>query len=307
MAALKDALVVSTYGYAPNAESSVKRPLDEREKNTPMTQKYRNSTIIVVRFIGALIGLMTATTPTLAHSVTSLDQEVLDELRQIRQLLERLVNQNPVVSPRPKDLATGDKVTLPDGSGQAIGRVDAPVTIVEFSDLQCQFCSEFHMNTFDQLQKDYILTGKVRYISRDLPLPVHPLAGTAARAARCAGEQGQFWEMRHAILAHNSNLTEQSFDGFARELGVDIVAFQSCLIDVKRFENDLKKDRDDASTVGIAGTPSFVIGPTRSGALEGVRIVGAVPFATFEATLKTFLTNASTQQAVTVHKPRIPQ
>ena len=68
--------------------------------------------------------------------------------------------------------------------------------MVEFTDLQCPFCRQFMLTSFDEIKKNWIDTGKLRYISRDFPLDFHAQAMPAARAARCAGEQGKFWEMR---------------------------------------------------------------------------------------------------------------
>jgi protein-disulfide isomerase len=245
----------------------------------------------------ATLGLLVTTVTVLANTAVSAfaqasvssDQQVIDELRQIRQLLEQMVNQNPAVRSPTGHPTTGEKVTLPDASGYAIGRAEAPVTIVEFTDLQCPFCREFHRTTFDMLWKDYILKGKVRYISRDLPLPVHPLSTMAARAARCAGEQGRFWEMRHAILMANANLSEESFGRLSQELGLDSASFEVCMADTTRFDNDLRKDRDAASLSDITATPTVVVGPTNAGPLVGVRIVGAAPFEMLEATIKASL------------------
>ncbi|MCM2313008.1 MAG: DsbA family protein, partial [Steroidobacteraceae bacterium] len=74
-----------------------------------------------------------------------------------------------------------------------IGRENAPVTIIEFTDLQCPYCARHATQTFPRLQREYIDTGKLRYTSRDLPLPFHSFAMPAAVASRCAGEQGRFW------------------------------------------------------------------------------------------------------------------
>ncbi len=103
-------------------------------------------------------------------------------------------------------------------------------------------------------------TGKVRYVTRDLPLPDHKLAVPAARACRCAGEQGRS-------------------------------AFGECLRDTARFDKELQKDRADAADAGIAGTPSFVVGRTTAGPLEGIRILGAVSFAAMEAAVMPLLAN----------------
>ena len=87
-----------------------------------------------------------------------------------------------------------------------LGHPDAPVTIIEFTDLQCPYCARFATQTFPQIRRNYIDTGKVRYTSRDLPLPMHEFAVSAAVAARCAGEQGRFWEYLAALFAMQDRL-----------------------------------------------------------------------------------------------------
>src|SRR5471032_1978451 len=147
------------------------------------------------------------------------NQQVLDALSDIRQLLEK---SSPV----------NDHVTLTSVGGDSLGSADAPLTMVEFTDLQCPYCRQFHMTTFEQIKKAYIDTGKVRYVSRDFPLDtLHPLAVAAARATRCAGEESKSWEMRHAILVSNANLRQDIFVDLARDLRLDIGVFKRCVDD----------------------------------------------------------------------------
>jgi protein-disulfide isomerase len=75
----------------------------------------------------------------------------------------------------------------------ALGRAGAPLTMVEFTDYQCPYCRRFQAEVWPQLKREYIDTGKLRYIARDLPLQFHASAAPAAEAAHCAGEQGKFW------------------------------------------------------------------------------------------------------------------
>ena len=82
--------------------------------------------------------------------------------------------------------------------------------MVEFTDLQCPFCRQFALTSFDEIKKNWIDTGKLRYISRDFPLDFHAQAMPAARAARCAGEQGKFWEMRLGLM-RNANLLTPAY------------------------------------------------------------------------------------------------
>src|ERR1700757_2921831 len=105
--------------------------------------------------------------------------QILDELRQIKQLLEKQNKgaQGPAEPAKAKLDMTG---------AQMLGSKDAPITMVEFTDYQCPFCQRFHTTVFNEIKKNYIDTGKVRFYSRDLPLDsMHPNAIRAAQAARC--------------------------------------------------------------------------------------------------------------------------
>jgi len=226
-----------------------------------------------------------------AQSADEQNREILNELRQIRQLLEKLATPQPTGAP-----AAGDqKVKMGAVTGYELGRHDAPLTMIEFADLQCPYCRQFHVTTFDQLKKDYIDTGKVRYISRDFPLDtLHPQAMQAAVAARCAADQGHFWEMRHAILVNNQQLAApDAFANLARELKLDAAQFKTCTADAARFKKEFEIDSTEGRNIGVSGTPTFVIGQATADGLDGVRIVGAQPYANFEAKLKELLAKQS--------------
>jgi protein-disulfide isomerase len=229
--------------------------------------------------------------PLAAQSLQQQNEQILNELRAIRQLLEKLAG--PLGQPVPTAAAPAaidDKVKLAGVTGYVLGKPDAPLTMVEFTDLQCPFCRQFHVVAFEQIKKEYIDTGKLRYISRDFPLDsIHPMAIAAARAARCAGEQGKFWEMRHAILVNNAMLNAESFATFAGDLKLNPSSFKTCAADVSKWQVDLQKDLNEGQSVGVSGTPSFVIGRTSATGLDGVRLVGAQPFAAFDAKLKELL------------------
>ena len=213
---------------------------------------------------------------------------ILNELKAIHQLLlnppaTRTAVAAPAVPP-------SDKVKMSVGTGwYALGRDDAPVTVVEFTDYQCPFCRRFETDTFAQLKKDYIDTGKVRFVSRDLPLDFHPNAPAAAMAARCAGEQHKFWEMRDAMMLDTAtDLGPDSILKYGQKTNLDMTAFGGCLKD-KKYTSAIQKDAADAGALGISGTPSFVIGKTAKDEIAGIRIVGAVPYAVFDSTIKDLL------------------
>jgi len=216
---------------------------------------------------------------------------ILNELRQIHQLLQQ--QQTAAAQPKPavaQAAAPSDKVKMTVGQGwYALGREDAPVTMVEFADYQCPFCRRFESESFAQLKKNYIDTGKVRFVSRDLPLEFHPNAPAAANAARCAGEQRKYWEMHDSIMQDTSNdLGPDAILKYAQKINLDVPAFKTCL-DEKRYVAAIQKDTADAGLLGISGTPSFVIGKTAKDQIDGVRIVGAVPYSVFDSTIKDML------------------
>lgn len=96
---------------------------------------------------------------------------------------------------------TGTKVAIDNGRLPALGQDSAPVTIVEFSDLECPFCHQFFKETLPQIKKDYIDTGKVKMYYRHYPLPFHPMAKPLANAVECANDQGKFWELHDTIFS----------------------------------------------------------------------------------------------------------
>lgn len=216
-----------------------------------------------------------------AQGITSQQaEEMLKELRAIRQALER-------VTPPPGQ-ARDQRVKLESVSGYSLGRADAPLTLVEFTDLQCPYCNRFTTQVFSQLKTAYIDTGKVRFVTRDFPLDFHGFALPAARAARCAGEQGKFWEMRTALMRGFNQLSEAFVRSTAEGLKLDMISFNACAASTK-FDAAIKQDMEDGRSVNVEGTPTFVLGRTGSQGLEGVLIVGAQPFTAFDAKIKELL------------------
>ncbi|MGE5569481.1 MAG: DsbA family protein [Rhodospirillales bacterium] len=208
---------------------------------------------------------------------------ILNELRQIRQLLEKQAR------PAPSGESEGSvKLKITDGNW--LGKKDAPVTLVEFTDYQCSFCQRFHLATFPEIRKRYIDTGKVRFLSRDFPLQFHGNAFRAAEAARCAGDQGQFWKMRDVLVANPNRLSENDLLAHAQGLGLKMEPFKECLTTGKH-RAEVQKDIDEALALKVSGTPSFIVGRTTPEGVEGVFLVGAHPFESFEQKLREFGAN----------------
>ena len=220
-----------------------------------------------------------------AQMTTEQVQELLNELKGIRAALEKL--QPPAQQPPQEPVS--DKVTMvmPTG-GYSLGKADAPLVIVEYTDLQCPFCQQFHNTAFDQLKKEYIDTGKARFITRDFPLDFHPNAKPAAIASRCAGDQGKFWEYRHLMHVNADKLSKEEIQKYAADLKLDTAKFKACA-ESDFYSADIDKQFQEGSAVGITGTPSFIVGRVSDGKLDGVRLVGALPYAQFDSKLKELL------------------
>ncbi len=206
--------------------------------------------------------------------------QILDELRQIRQLLERQQAKAPQAQ---EEQVVKAKVNL-EGFAM-LGSKEASLTIVEFTDYQCPFCQRFHTTAFPELKKNYIDTGKVRFYSRDLPLDFHPNAMRAAEAARCANEQGQFWKLRDVMGANPNKLDMDSLVADATDLKMDVKAFRAC-VESEKYKNAVQTDVMEAMKIGANGTPTFVIGKSTPGGVDGELVVGAQPYPMFDQKLK---------------------
>jgi protein-disulfide isomerase len=157
------------------------------------------------------------------------------------------------------------------GSAPAKGARGAPVTIVQFSDYQCPFCSRVEP-VIDRLMEEY--NGKVRVVWKDLPLAMHPNAMQAALAARAAGAQGKFWPMHDKLFANQQALTPADLRRYAADLHLDPARFERSVTDEVTRQAVLA-DTQQASRLGVSGTPAFFI--------NGVYLSGARPYEVFAA------------------------
>ena len=175
-----------------------------------------------------------------------------------------------------------------DAGSDAVGRDDAPLVMVEYTDYQCPFCQQFHNSTWAQIKTNFIDTGKVKFVSRDFPLDFHENAKRAAIAAHCGGEQGKFWELRHVMIVNADKLQPEKLVGYAKDVGLDVARFSTCVLGDK-YKADVEKSYAEGLAAGVSGTPSFVLGRLDQGKLEGVRMVGAMPYDAFESKINEML------------------
>ncbi|HSB47517.1 MAG TPA: thioredoxin domain-containing protein [Candidatus Bilamarchaeum sp.] len=197
-------------------------------------------------------------------------------------------NTTPEVAPPP-----AINVSKLAEKGLRMGSDDAPVIMVEYSDYQCQFCRRFWQMNFATLKEQYLDTGLVQLVYRDLPLSFHNAAEASAQAAACAEDQGKGWEMHDKIFGVQANVStglvfyaKSDLKQWAGEIGVDQAEFDSCL-DSGKYSLFVNESRDEALSLGFNATPSFAMG-LRNGT-NYVTLTGALPYGTFKATLDELL------------------
>lgn len=165
----------------------------------------------------------------------------------------------PLVVPTPRP-------TSVPHDGMTYGQADAPVAISEYLDFQCPFCRRAAVSVLPIIDADYVATGKVR-------IEVHPIAilgdesGLAAQAARCAGEQGKFWEYHDILFANQSGenrgaFTKERLKQMATALQLDVEAFGSCLGSGK-YAGVVEQETQAAHAAGVRGTPTFLVNGKR--------------------------------------------
>jgi protein-disulfide isomerase len=206
---------------------------------------------------------------------------VLAELREIHALLAN--QQRGAAPPEPPQI-----VTVSIAGAPSLGKAEAPLVLVEFTDFQCPYCIRFQNEVFTQLKTNYVDTGKLRVVSHNLPLPFHNFAGPAARAAICAEAQGRFWPMRDKLFAAGNTLSIETINRVVQETGLEAAKYAACATN-QATADILSKDGQEAKAATIEATPSFVLGRATAGKVTGLKIVGAQPYGNFVAEIDKML------------------
>jgi len=209
---------------------------------------------------------------------------ILKELREIKTLLANQQQPRPQIVPPARGMP--QNLTVKGDAIHVLGKSTAPLTMVEFTDYQCPFCGRFEATTFPEIKRNYIDTGKLRLIVRDLPLEgLHPYAMKAAQAVHCAADQGKFWAMHDLLFENQNKLDADSLNGYAtKNLGLNGATFSKCMADGKHLQ-EIAGEARYAQSLGITGTPTFIIGKTQGDTVEGRVVVGALPYANFAAVI----------------------
>jgi protein-disulfide isomerase len=167
--------------------------------------------------------------------------------------------------------------------GVVKGQITAPVVVIEYSDFQCPFCAQFARTTIQKLEERYLAPGKAVFIFRYRPLEAaHPYALSAAKAAVCADEQGEFWQMHDLLFADPMKLDAETIAGHERQLQLNSGRFENCTAAAQTVAQ-IRESAAGADALGLKGTPVFLIGRTVGGGMAQIDQVigGAQPEGTF--------------------------
>jgi protein-disulfide isomerase len=237
--------------------------------------------LLVLLILGSLVFLQSRSmSKEQGDTILAELQSIKKELNQIKQ--KGLAQQG---RGKPANLKTAQVSTL---GNPILGDLKAPVTLVEFTDYQCPYCQNFYSKAYKKLKTQYIDTGKLRLVLRDLPLPKHLYAKTAAISTHCAGEQDKFWQMHDALFEAKGKINQAEILGYAKSIGLDTSSFKSCLTS-GRHDKDIEQDVIEAKLAGIRGTPSFVLGRTTDNLVDGTLLRGTRPFVTFKDEIESLL------------------
>ena len=258
-----------------------------------------NTTLKIIFAAGLCLCSFSAFSASTKQDIKALQEAVADlkeaqvamqkDLAEIKKLVKNGARAAPAKAAfREQDVSIGDS--------PVIGEANATVTLIEFSDYQCPFCSRHYRDVMPQILKDYVDTGKVKYVMFENPITsLHRNAYNASLAALCAKDQGMYWEMHDIMFANQKKLGVDSLKSFAVSIGLNSPEFDACL-DSKKYEKQVDSDLATAAKLSVRGTPVFVLGLTdskdSSKAKVSVYIKGAQKFDRFKADIEQLLDSA---------------
>jgi protein-disulfide isomerase len=185
-----------------------------------------------------------------------------------------------------------ENIVLGIDDDPVMGDQKARLVLVEFSDFQCPFCARFVQETLPEIEKDYIKTGKLKYVFRDFPITgAHKDAFKAAMASGCALDQGRYWEMHDRLFENQTAFTVHNLTQRAEAIGLNKEKFQQCLNN-NEYETEIQNDFAEGLKAGVNQTPTFFLGITQpnSPKLKVLTVItGAKSYAVFKAAIDSAL------------------
>jgi protein-disulfide isomerase len=187
-----------------------------------------------------------------------IEQNQTDILAKLK-VVEEKIGKVPAAAPKRPTIDYNKVHNLPIGTSAVKGKKDAKISIVEFSDFQCPYCSRLQP-TLNDVLKAY--PNDVNLVFKDFPLSFHKQAKNAAKAARAAGEQGKYWEMHDLIFENFSKVNEAMFKDFATKLNLDMTKFLADFNSTK-YDVLIQQDINLGRQAGVTGTPSLFMNGKR--------------------------------------------
>ncbi|MGH8522377.1 MAG: DsbA family protein [Gammaproteobacteria bacterium] len=244
-------------------------------------------------FLGLMLCGTVRAAETTSIEVLKAFRQDLEALKEGQQAIGRDIAEIKKLLQPPHPIRPIDAV-LEVGDAPLKGKKDAKLTLIEFSDYQCPFCRRHVETTLPQLEKDYIATGKLRYVFRDFPLEsIHAQAVKAAEAAHCAGEQGKYWELHDKLFANQKTLAPENLVAYAKAIGLEAGRFNECL-ESGKYAGKIKRGIAEGQKLGITGTPTLLLGRSAGDQVKEVKMmVGALPFALYKEEIEKLLAERS--------------
>jgi protein-disulfide isomerase len=251
----------------------------ERREEGFLTLRFKKDQIVpllvlIALAVGLSIGyLLWGNDPVTVVSAADPTQVVQESILPTQTAQEQAIppqaTQDPTVQSAP--IVTRYDVSIDDDP--VLGSDTAPITLIEFSDFECPYCTKWHNEVFEPLMESY--GDQIRFVYRDFPLnQIHSEAQPAAEAANCANEQGKYWAYHDLLFKGGTQaLNSENYIRYAEELDLDIDDFKEC-IESNRYVEEIMADHDEATKLGVRSTPTFFI--------NGMAVVGAQPFEVFK-------------------------
>ena len=168
----------------------------------------------------------------------------------------------------------------------AKGQANAKWAIVEFSDYQCPYCARHANEVFPELDKEFVSTGKIKYLFLNFPLTsIHPHAIAAAQAAECAGAQTRYWDMHDQLFRNQKAIPQRRFADYGKAIGLEMPTFEDCMS--KSAKATISDDESLGKRFGVQSTPTFLIGQVeKDGSIRLERkVTGMMPYPDFKTIL----------------------
>lgn len=250
-----------------------------------MSEETKNEKIVfkappkMVFTMGILVGITIASLAAFIMTFSLLKADLTDNASNTtNSQVVAAANTNTVAAPTPTAAPTLTVADIEVTSDDHIrGDVNAPVTLVEYSDFECSYCAAVRP-TLEQVLEEF--DGQVRLVYRHFPLSFHTSAQKAGEASECAADQNKFWEMHDILFENQSALDVDSLKSYAVDLGLNTSTFNDCL-DNGTHATTVSDGLTEGGAFGVQGTPATFV--------NGTLLSGAQPFASFKAAIESAL------------------